>query len=204
MTALRSICREKSAEGALGAPLGLGVTRPHVFVSGFTLIELMVVVAIMILTLAVAFPALREVKRSPIAQAIKDIEDLCREARLQAILRGKPTQLVIRDGGAELIVEMAPEGILGATNGVSAIAIRDMPTDEGPVPIDARWLHDEVGFRALVVNQRNFMEAAATAIRFYPNGTCDQFDAEIQWLRREARRLSLEVMTGLLTIEDIR
>jgi hypothetical protein len=163
----------------------------------------MVVLAIVIITMALAYPALREVKRSPIAQAIKDFEEVCREARLQAILRGRPTQLVIRDGGAELIVEMAPEGILGATNGVSALSIREYPPEEGQGPIIARRISDEVAFRALIVNQRNYMEAMATAVRFYPNGTSDQFDAELQWLRLEARRLSLEVMTGMLTIEDI-
>lgn len=173
-------------------------------IAAFTLVEIMVVVGIFILTLALAFPALKEIKRSPIAQATKDFEDACREARLQAILKGRPMQLVIRDGGAEIIVEPAPEGILGATNGVSAIPMRDRLPDEGVAPIFFRHIHDEVAFRTIVVNQRDFINAVATAVRFYPNGTCDQFDGELQWMRREVRRLSLEVMTARLTVEDVR
>ena len=170
---------------------------------GLTLIEMMVVVTIIGLTLAMAIPALREVRRSPIAQATKDFLDACREARSRAILRDQPMQLVIRDGGGELAVESAPDGVMGATNGVSAIVFDPSFPTEGVRPHWVRHLHDDVAFRENFVNGRNFLDANATAVRFYPNGTCDQFEAKIQWLRRESRRLSLEVLTGLPTVEDI-
>ena len=64
--------------------------------------------------------------------------------------------------------------------------------------------HDEVAFRVLVVNGRDYISTSdATAIRFYPNGTADHCVAEIQWLRREARRFTIEVMTGYVEVEDI-
>jgi hypothetical protein len=44
----------------------------------------------------------------------------------------------------------------------------------------------------------------AAAIRFYPNGTCDALDAELQWQRREVRHITSELITGHLTVEDIR
>ncbi|MFM8360505.1 MAG: Tfp pilus assembly protein FimT/FimU [Verrucomicrobiota bacterium] len=170
----------------------------------FTLIELMVVIALIALSLGVGIPALREVRRSPIAQAIKDFTEACREARTRAIMEARPMQVVIRDGGAEITVEPAPEGVLGATNGVRVASYRDWGAEDGPAPLLARRLDDEVAFRQIVVNQRDFMQAAATAIRFQPNGTSDQFYGELQWLRKEFRRIEVEVMTGMVTVEDIR
>jgi type II secretion system protein H len=172
--------------------------------AGFTLVELLVVMFIMAIALTVAIPMLREVKRSPLAQATMDFEAACREARSRAILSGRPMQLVIRGGGGELAVEEAPAGVLGATNGVSALSFTEELASQQTAPVFSSRFSDEVGFRSIVVNQRNFMDAAATAVRFYPNGTCDQFEGELQWLRREARRLRLEVMTAMPEVEDIR
>ncbi len=171
---------------------------------GFTLIEMMVVVTLIGLTLALAIPALREVRRSPIAQATKDFLDACREARSRAILGDRPMQLVLRDGGGELSVEPAPVGVLGATNGVTALRFDPNFPGEGVEPVWARRLPDDVAFRSIVVNGRSYMDAAATAVRFHPNGTCDQFVAEIQWQRRETRLLQLEILTGIPTVEEVR
>ena len=71
-------------------------------------------------------------------------------------------------------------------------------------PVCARRLPDDVAFRSIVVNGRSYMDAAATAVRFHPNGTCGQFVAEIQWQRRETRLLQLEILTGIPTVEEVR
>lgn len=171
---------------------------------GFTLIEMMVVVTLIGLTLALAIPALREVRRSPIAQATKDLLDAFQEARSRAILGDRSMQLVLRDGGGELAVEPAPTGVLGATNGVSPNRFDPNFPGEGVEPVWSRRLPDDVAFRSIVVNGRSYMDALATAVRFHPNGTCDQFIAEIQWQRREARLIQLEILTGLPTVEEVR
>lgn len=184
-----------------GPPPGAGT-------GAFTLIELMVAMAIIGISLAVAIPNLRQVVRSPIAQATKDIVEAAREARNRSILLGQPMQLVI---GADanhtwLVVEPAPAGVLGARNGVrsSSFAERTAADWDGPKPVGQFTLHDDVAFRKLVVNGRDYLTTSdVTAIRFYPNGTADHCVAELTWLHREARRFTVEVMTGYVDVEDV-
>jgi Tfp pilus assembly protein FimT len=174
----------------------------------FTLIELMVVMAIMIISLAVAIPSLRGVTRSPIAQATKDFLDATRETRNRAVMLGRPMQLVIladRDQ-TRLLIEPAPQGVLGATNGVSSAGLeaREAPTWDGPKLAGNYTLPSEVAFRKLIVNGRDYIDlASATAIRFYPNGTADQSVSEMKWLNKEFRRFTVEVMTGYVDVQEI-
>ena len=168
----------------------------------------MVAIAIIGISLAVAIPNLRQLVRSPIAQATKDLLDATREARNRAIMLGKPMQLVI---GADanhtwMLIEPAPVGVLGAKNGVASggLVDREAANWEGPKMISHFTLHDDVAFRKLVVNGRDYITSAdATAIRFYPNGTADHCVAELTWLRREARRFTVEVMTGYVDVEEV-
>ncbi len=165
---------------------------------GFTLIELLVAIAIGLIILGLAVPVLREIRRPPLTQATKDFLDACSHARNRAIMEGVPTQLVIREAGAEISVEAAPYGVVGATNGVSPEAFVSDSGQAGAAPSFVRRMDDpDVAFEAIVVNQRSFMEAPATAVRFFPNGTADEFDAVLSWRRSEARRLTIEAMTGL-------
>lgn len=171
----------------------------------FTLVELLVAIAIGLIILGLAVPVLREIKRPPLTQATKDLLDACVHARARAIMEGRPTQLVIRDGGASIAVEAAPEGVVGATNGVSiALADPDGPATGGR-PTFTRTIDDrDVAFEAVNVNQRSFMDSPATAVRFFPNGTADEFEVVVAWRRSEARRITIEPMTGLAVAVDVR
>jgi len=170
---------------------------------GFTLIELLVAIAIGLIILGLAVPVLREIRRPPLTQATKDFLDACGHARNRAIMEGVPTQLVIREAGAEISVEAAPYGVVGATNGVSPDSFVANADQTGVGPSFLRRIDDpDVAFEAISVNQRSFMEAPATAVRFFPNGTADQLDAVLSWRRSEARRLTVEAMTGLAQAAD--
>lgn len=176
--------------------------------SAFTLIELMVAIAIIGISLAVAIPNLREIVRSPIAQATKDFIDAAREARNRAIMLGRPMQLVILADAqhTRVIIEPAPEGVLGARNGVSSAGLDERASAgwEGPKMVSNFTLHDDVAFRMMLVNGRDYISTSdATAIRFYPNGTADHCIAELTWLHREARRFTVEVMTGYVNVEEV-
>src|SRR5271165_497624 len=60
----------------------------------FTMIEIMVVVAIMGLVLAMGIPAIYAgLHRGPMAQAVTDVLDACKAARSLAIMQGKPVAL---------------------------------------------------------------------------------------------------------------
>lgn len=177
----------------------------RISVGGFTLIELLVSVAIGLIILGLAVPMLREIRRPPLAQAAKDFLDACAHARSRSIMEGAPTQLVIRDGGAELSVEKAPEGVVGATNGVSAESVLSaLESGAGRSSFTRRIDDPEVAFEAINVNHRSFMQAPATAVRFYPNGTADDFEAVISWRRTEMRRFTIEAMTGLAEVNSVK
>ncbi|HTI70460.1 MAG TPA: prepilin-type N-terminal cleavage/methylation domain-containing protein [Candidatus Limnocylindria bacterium] len=173
---------------------------------GFTLIELLLVVGLSAIMMAIAIPVFRAAKRSPLAQATEDFSEACREARAQAVFKSMPMQLVIRGGGGEILVEPAPVGVMGATNGVSMSSFEPRVgsnADDTPGPQFHATLGDDLGFRKLYVNGVDMMNADLAAIRFYPNGTSDGMEAELQYRRIEARRLSLEIITGQLTVEAI-
>ena len=168
----------------------------------------MVAIAIIGISLAVAIPNLRTITRSPIAQATKDFIEAARETRNRAVMFGQTMQLVVLadQNQTRLLIEPAPVGIQGATNGVSnaGLDLREAANWDGPKLAGNFTLPDEVAFRKLVVNGRDYIQVSdATAIRFYPNGTADHCVAEMQYLRREARRFTVEVMTGYVDVEDV-
>jgi Tfp pilus assembly protein FimT len=180
-------------------------TAPRGALMAFTLVELLVAIAIGMIILGLSVPVLREMKRPPLTQATKDFLDACSHARMRAIMEGFSTQVVIRDGGAEIAVEAAPEGILGATNGVSAVGFSGLGNDGQEAPYFVRHIDDtDVAFESVVVNLRSFQDAPAAAIRFHPNGTADQFEGILSWRRFERRRLTVEVMTGMAHAEDLK
>src|SRR5216110_2686999 len=73
--------------------------------AGFTLIEIMMVVGILGMVLAMGMPAfIQSIRKDPLRQAVKDIEDACSKARAAAILRGSPVELVFRGASGQLNV----------------------------------------------------------------------------------------------------
>lgn len=162
----------------------------------FTLVELLVATAIGLVILGLAVPVLREARRPPITQATKDFLDACQHARSRAIMEGKTVQIAIRNAGRELTVEPAPEGVLGAANGVSSISYREAAYPGG-TPSFAREFPEEILYEKIEVNTVSFLQSAATAIRFHPNGTSDQFAAVITWRRSEPRLITIDMMTAL-------
>ena len=111
-------------------------------------------------------------------------------------MEGRATQIAIRNAGRELAVEVAPEGVLGAANGVSSASANEAD-HQGPPPSFFREFPEEILYERIDVNTVSFLQSAATAVRFYPNGTSDQFAAVITWRRSDPRLLTIDMMTGL-------
>ena len=168
----------------------------------FTLVELLVATAIGLVILGLAVPVLREAQRPPITQATKDFLEACQHARSRAIMEGKTVQIAIRNAGRELTVEQAPDGVLGAANGVSSISYREAAYPGG-TPSFAREFPEEILYERIEVNTVSFLQSAATAIRFYPNGTSDQFAAVITWRRSEPRLITIDMMTALAEAKSL-
>ena len=173
--------------------------NPRRSILAFTLLELMVVVAIMGIILIMGIPAIRgAMRREALTQAVHDITEGCKEARARAILSGKPAELRIypKDGHIEV--------------GDVSYAATDTPPDAGvafpaedtagnvrkPAAYTAQ-LSREIGIEMLDINFIEFKDEEVAHVQFYPNGTSDEFFMVLKSDTGERRQITLEVVTAL-------
>jgi len=179
---------------------------------GFTLFEVLVVLAILSIVATIGVPSiLQAAKKSPMRQAISDLEEACRNARMLAILTGEPTEVVIQAGEGALAVsrafvapDPADESFLGGTDFGEPAETQPAPAATVEVePFRAKF-PSSVAFKKLVVNLQDMMDEKEARVRFYPNGTCDAFAAHLLSEQNEERSLTLEITTGREIVEVIR
>ena len=192
----------KGSDAATAVTPHSALRTPHS--AGFTLIEIMLVVAILVIALGFSYPAISDmVHRAPITQATKDIMDACRHARAKAILSGQPVELRIYPHDLRVEVVAAPADVVpGSTppaeTGEPAAKARYAP----PSPfISSAKLSEEVRFEMVDVNFVSYKDQDLARVRFYPNGTCDEMTI-IMHSDLEYRKISLEVVTALAQAES--
>jgi prepilin-type N-terminal cleavage/methylation domain-containing protein len=164
---------------------------------GFTLIEIMVVVAIIGLVMALGAPSLYKLmKREGMRKAVDDLEQVFRAARGRAILSGQTVMLEFRplEGRFEIV---------GGGGGAPAA-----PTPEGfeapPTPVNptgglvsSGTLPEGITFEMLDINLLSFRESDFARIRFFPNGTCDECRLVIVGPGDDWRGIEVENTTGV-------
>jgi prepilin-type N-terminal cleavage/methylation domain-containing protein len=177
----------------------------------FTLLELVVVVAVMGIVLAMGIPAIRSAThRDPMAQAVVDIVNACQGsmehpgARSLAILRGRIMELRIFPLEKRLEVgEASSAANPGAAPGNPA----ETPADAAPKPVAATGfsaqLSDRIHFRALDVNLLDCRGADEATVRFYPDGTSDEFSVVLESDTGERRWISLDIVTALPQVVNV-
>jgi prepilin-type N-terminal cleavage/methylation domain-containing protein len=165
----------------------------------FTLIEIMIVVAIMAIAMTMSVPIVYKVwHKAPLRKAVSDVVEVCSRARAQAILRGVMTEVVFHPR----------EGILGLSGGASpqragndagraADTIVSAPAGSG---LSAQ-LSDRVIIETLDINMSGieYNDADAAKVRFYPNGTSDEMRM-ILFDGRERVGIELEITTALANV----
>jgi prepilin-type N-terminal cleavage/methylation domain-containing protein len=168
--------------------------------SAFTLIELMVVVAIMVIAIGMSWPAIsKAINRGPLSQSVQDVMEGCRKARTMAILHGEPWELRISPVDGRMEVARVP-------------ADADAATPEPEQPVDAveppkpaggfsAQISDRVRIELLDVNFAEFKDEDIARVRFAANGTCDEFTM-IMSSEGEYRQVSTEAVTGLAEVES--
>jgi prepilin-type N-terminal cleavage/methylation domain-containing protein len=148
------------------------------FPRGFTLIEVMMVVAIIGLTLTMGLPGfLRVLQREGMRKAEYEMFEACKEARRAAIMNNEKTFLVIHP-------------LLGTFEVPGAYPQKQLPND---VIIDI-----------LGVNFIQFERADEARVCFFPNGTSDEFTIVLHSSGGKYEKISLDTITALPDIQDIR
>jgi prepilin-type N-terminal cleavage/methylation domain-containing protein len=171
----------------------------------FTLIEIMVVVGIMALVMATSVPFVyHALHREPLNQAVRDVEEVCNNARARAIMQGAMTEIVFHP--KEKRFEIA--GATGKPPEANAVSRPDLsavpPTGSGL----AAQLGDKILIEMLDVNLFEYKDVETARVRFYPNGTCDELTLILHSMDADGhdhdkwRKISLEVTTGMASVES--
>ncbi|MCX8157402.1 MAG: prepilin-type N-terminal cleavage/methylation domain-containing protein [Verrucomicrobiae bacterium] len=141
----------------------------------FTLVELMIVVAIMGLVVGIGIPAIfRAAEKDALRATVTAMMEACQAARAQAILSGQTQTLMLRP--RERAFEAPGKGSF-------------------VVP-------QNVGIDALEVNFVDVREFDHAPVRFYPNGTSDEFTVVFSSARHEQRFIELDCITALPRLEN--
>jgi len=164
--------RSPKPENGDGPPIRISDLRDR---GGFTLVEIMIVVAIMGLILAAGVPALdRALRKEGFRKTLSDITDVCIETRKQAIINGEEADIVFH-----------PKDRTLSGGGKSA------------------KIEDNVTIEMLDVNLTEYKEAEEAKVRFFPNGTCDEMTLILHAVdKNQWRKITLEITTSLASVTD--
>lgn len=152
---------------------------------GFTLIEIMVVVAIMGLIMAMGLPSiLSAIKKDGMRKAISDLQDVCYQARAQAIMQNHTVSVVFHP--------LPNERTFATDSGAGAVAGK----------VTSGVLPKGVEFAMLDINLMDFGASDWCRVRFFPDGTSDEMTLVLhdkdQW-----KKLTLEFSTGIAMVSDV-
>lgn len=141
--------------------------------AAFTLIEIMVVVGIMAIVLGAGIPSLwKLMHKEGFRKSMSDVIETCNAARADAIMHDSVATVVFHPQQGTF------EG--GGKSGKFENALIEM----------------------LDVNLREYKDADVARVRFFPNGRCDEMTLIVQSDRGEWRKISLEITTGMATIDS--
>lgn len=170
-------------------------TRPG---SAFTLIEIMVVVAIMGVILTIGIPSIYHMtKKEGMRRAVSEVWEVCNNARAQAIFRGSPVEVVFY-----------PTERRFAIGGGSTPQPQDGPdfVEQKPAPQSgsgmAGQFPEDIIIEMLDINLLEYRDSEMARVRFFPNGTSDELTLILRSSKNEWRMISLEVTTGRMSIES--
>ena len=196
--AIRFGSRARPNAGTGAAPSRL--RRPD---AGFTLVEIRIVVAIIAVVFAMGAPGFVQVlQKGPIRQAVSDVVEALGQARAQAILRGVPVEFRLTGEGAVEVWASNDHG-RGPQPDLPDASVEETADVGPPAKVFSARLHPDIAVTLLELNFRSQMETEETRVRFYPNGTSDDFTVVLE-SGGEIHRIWLDPITALTDLEKMR
>jgi prepilin-type N-terminal cleavage/methylation domain-containing protein len=192
------VARGRSAQNS-DARLSTLDSRP---VSGFTLIEVMVVVGIMGVILAMGIPSIYKLlKKEGMRKATSDVEEVCRNARARAILSGAPMDVVFHPLDRRL--EIGGGGGSGSPSpGAGGETVAERPSSPASSSSGAQ-IDEDITIEMLDINLSEYKDSEWARVRFYPNGTSDEMTLVLRSSRNEWKKVTLEVTTGFTSVDNV-
>lgn len=186
----------------------------------FTLIELLVVVAIIaiIMTISIPFMNTAVIGTKGLNGAMRLIQEACADARALAILKHATATLTVSGDGTINVQEGAASAKHDRLESLDVAGnewrMADRPPASsggggvsrgGRVEMKQKYpvkLPDGVGIEAILANGIDATELESAAVRFYANGTSDEFNVILtEASSGESRQVWLEITTGLADFE---
>ncbi len=174
---------------------------PH----AFTLIEIMLAISIGAIIMAIGLPAfVNAMRKEDLRKAVSEVVEGCSHARAQAILKGVPMEFVIRAEDGSLSVQPARLRNSGEPFGKEASQVGQSAAESATLPSGfSSQLPSDVGVKLVYVNLQDKMELPEARVRFFPNGTSDEFTV-ILFSTKGEKKISLDLVTGLADVETLR
>ena len=156
-------------------------TRRH---GAFTLIELMIVIAIMGLIAAMGLPSLlKMMQKDGMRKALSDLQDCCAAARARAIISEAPVAVTFHPHDKTFSADGGSPG-----HGATYVTSSQLPSG--------------VDFTMLDINWQDYSDSDWAKVWFYPNGTSDEMTIVLHDHTQD-RKVTLEFATGSLRISDV-
>jgi prepilin-type N-terminal cleavage/methylation domain-containing protein len=163
----------------------------------FTLIEVMIVLMIVGIVASAGIPMIwKAMEKDQMAKAMHDVLEGAKLARDRAILHNRPFDFVIKvhaENEVEMDVESAkikdPSGLAFAG---SDQTFKEPGSLMGKFP---RKLGSDVIVRMVDINFIDHMQAGEARVRFFPNGTCDEFSLILEHHSLQ-RQIRADIITG--------